>query len=196
MGRVRPQEPHQSDLKHPIRQHDDLVGGEWTAGARHSPNLGDTIAEHTQDDATHVEAAATAAFPAWVTGSIQACSDALDRIGTQILARKDDLGSPAGIATTSLKHATRLRRHGQAGVVMVNLATAGVDYRAPFSGRKGLSYVSRKQDEHVQEVLRDREDGLHPRLRPCLLERRDECPCQQMEQFVTGADHAVQARLF
>ena len=84
-----------------MQQHDNLIGGEWKKGASYSPNLnpsnlGDTIAEYTQGDATHVEAAvaaATAAFPAWATGSIQARSDALDKIGTEILARREELGT-------------------------------------------------------------------------------------------------------
>jgi acyl-CoA reductase-like NAD-dependent aldehyde dehydrogenase len=84
-----------------MQQHDNLIGGEWTKGNSYSPNLnpsnlGDTIAEYTQGDAAHVDAAvaaATAAFPAWATGSIQARSDALDRIGTEILARKEELGT-------------------------------------------------------------------------------------------------------
>ena len=84
-----------------MQRHDNLIGGEWTPGASYSANLNpsnlaDTIAEYTQGDATHVEAAvaaATAAFPAWATGSIQARSDALDRIGTEILARKEELGT-------------------------------------------------------------------------------------------------------
>ena len=84
-----------------MQQHDNLINGEWTKGIGYSPNLnpsnlGDTIAEYTQGDATHVEAAvaaATAAFPAWATGSIQARSDALDKIGTEILARKEELGT-------------------------------------------------------------------------------------------------------
>jgi aldehyde dehydrogenase (NAD+) len=37
-------------------------------------------------------AAAAAAFPAWSTSGIQARSDALDKIGTEILARKAELG--------------------------------------------------------------------------------------------------------
>lgn len=84
-----------------MQQHDNLIGGEWLKGYAYSPNLNpsnldDTIAEYTQGDATHVEvavAAATAAFPAWATGSIQARSDVLDRIGTEILARKEELGT-------------------------------------------------------------------------------------------------------
>ena len=58
-----------------MQQHDNLIGGEWTKGGSYSPNLnpsnlGDTIAEYAQGDASHVEAAvaaATAAFPAWAT---------------------------------------------------------------------------------------------------------------------------------
>ena len=82
-------------------QHDNLIDGEWKKGDSYSPNLnpsnlGDTIAEYTQGGASHVDAAvaaATAAFPAWATGSIQARSDALDSIGTEILARKEELGT-------------------------------------------------------------------------------------------------------
>ena len=84
-----------------MQQHDNLIGGEWLKGYAYSRNLNpsnldDTIAEYTQGDATHVEvavAAATAAFPAWATGSIQARSDVLDKIGTEILARKEELGT-------------------------------------------------------------------------------------------------------
>ena len=49
------------------------------------------------------------------------------------------LALASGIATTSLKHATHFKRHAQAGMVMVNLPTAGVDYHVPFGGRKGTA---------------------------------------------------------
>ncbi len=60
-------------------------------------------------------------------------------------------GLSAGIATTSLKHATHFKRHSQAGMVMVNLPTAGVDYHVPFGGRKGSSYGPREQGRYAQE---------------------------------------------
>ncbi|MGZ5847961.1 MAG: aldehyde dehydrogenase family protein, partial [Ramlibacter sp.] len=41
------------------------------------------------------------------------------------LANDTEFGLAAGIATTSLKHATHFKRHAQAGMVMVNLPTAG-----------------------------------------------------------------------
>ena len=57
-----------------------------------------------------------------------------------VTANDTAFGLSAGIATTSLKHATHFKRHCQAGMVMVNLPTAGVDYHVPFGGRKGSSY--------------------------------------------------------
>jgi aldehyde dehydrogenase (NAD+) len=62
-------------------------------------------------------------------------------------------GLSAGIATTSLKHATHFKRHCQAGMVMVNLPTAGVDYHVPFGGRKGSSYGPREQGRYAQEFF-------------------------------------------
>jgi aldehyde dehydrogenase (NAD+) len=54
-------------------------------------------------------------------------------------------GLTAGICTNSLKHSTHFRRSAQAGMVMVNLPTAGVDYHVPFGGRKASSYGPREQ---------------------------------------------------
>lgn len=62
-----------------------------------------------------------------------------------------EFGLSAGIATQSLKHATHFKRHAQAGMVMVNLPTAGVDYHVPFGGRKGSSYGPREQGRYAQE---------------------------------------------
>jgi acyl-CoA reductase-like NAD-dependent aldehyde dehydrogenase len=84
-----------------IPRHDNLIGGEWRKGRTCAPNLNpsnlaDTIAEYAQGDTADVDqavAAALAAFPAWSTSGIQARSDALDRIGTEILARREELGT-------------------------------------------------------------------------------------------------------
>jgi acyl-CoA reductase-like NAD-dependent aldehyde dehydrogenase len=67
------------------------------------------------------------------------------------LANDTPFGLSSGIATTSLKHATHFKRHAQAGMVMVNLPTAGVDYHVPFGGRKGSSYGPREQGRHAAE---------------------------------------------
>ena len=67
------------------------------------------------------------------------------------LSNDTEFGLAAGIATTSLKHAAHFKRHAQAGMVMVNLPTAGVDYHVPFGGRKGSSYGPREQGRHAVE---------------------------------------------
>ena len=73
----------------------------------------------------------------------------------QALAVANDtpFGLSAGIATSSLKYATHFKRHAQAGMVMVNLPTAGVDYHVPFGGRKGSSYGSREQGKYAAEFF-------------------------------------------
>jgi len=67
------------------------------------------------------------------------------------VANDTAFGLSAGIATTSLKHAAHFKRHAQAGMVMVNLPTAGVDYHVPFGGRKGSSYGPREQGAYAKE---------------------------------------------
>jgi aldehyde dehydrogenase (NAD+) len=67
------------------------------------------------------------------------------------LANDTDTGLSSGIVTTSLKHASHFKRHAQAGMVMVNLPTAGVDYHVPFGGRKGSSYGPREQGRYAAE---------------------------------------------
>lgn len=65
------------------------------------------------------------------------------------VANDTAFGLSSGIITTSLKHAGDFRKKSAAGMVMVNLATAGVDYHVPFGGRKGSSYGAREQGRHA-----------------------------------------------
>jgi aldehyde dehydrogenase (NAD+) len=69
------------------------------------------------------------------------------------LANDTEFGLSAGIVTTSLKHASHFKRNAQAGMVMVNLPTAGVDYHVPFGGRKGSSYGPREQGRYAVEFF-------------------------------------------
>ncbi len=66
-------------------------------------------------------------------------------------ANDTEFGLSAGICTTSLKYATHFKRNAEAGMVMVNLPTAGVDYHVPFGGRKGSSYGPREQGRYAAE---------------------------------------------
>jgi aldehyde dehydrogenase (NAD+) len=67
------------------------------------------------------------------------------------VANDTPFGLSAGICTTSLKHASHYKRNAEAGMVMVNLPTAGVDYHVPFGGRKGSSYGPREQGRYAAE---------------------------------------------
>ena len=67
------------------------------------------------------------------------------------VANDTPYGLSSGVATTSLKHAEHFKRNSAAGMVMVNLPTAGVDYHVPFGGRKGSSYGPREQGRYAVE---------------------------------------------
>lgn len=69
------------------------------------------------------------------------------------LANDTTFGLSAGICTTSLKHATHFKRNAEAGMVMVNLPTAGVDFHVPFGGRKGSSHGAREQGSYAAEFF-------------------------------------------
>ena len=73
----------------------------------------------------------------------------------EALATANDtpFGLSSGIATTSLKHSTHFKRNAEAGMVMVNLPTAGVDFHVPFGGRKGSSYGPREQGKYAAEFF-------------------------------------------
>jgi aldehyde dehydrogenase (NAD+) len=86
-----------------------------------------------------------------VFGPVVSVLPARDYEEALALANDTPFGLTAGIVTTSLKHATHFKRHAQAGMVMVNLPTAGVDYHVPFGGRKGSSYGPREQGRYAAE---------------------------------------------
>jgi alpha-ketoglutaric semialdehyde dehydrogenase len=67
------------------------------------------------------------------------------------VANDTEFGLSSGIYTASLKAASDFRKTSQAGMVMVNLPTAGVDYHVPFGGRKGSSYGPREQGRYAAE---------------------------------------------
>ncbi len=69
------------------------------------------------------------------------------------VANDTPFGLSAGICTKSLRHASHFKANAKAGMVMVNLPTAGVDYHVPFGGTKGSSYGSREQGRYAVEFF-------------------------------------------
>jgi acyl-CoA reductase-like NAD-dependent aldehyde dehydrogenase len=86
-----------------------------------------------------------------IFGPIAAVLRADDYEHALALANDTPYGLCAGICTTSLARATHFKRHAEAGMVMVNLPTAGVDYHVPFGGRKGSSHGPREQGRYAAE---------------------------------------------
>src|SRR5436190_7678623 len=78
----------------------NYINGAFVDGAAWAPNrnpsdLDDVIGEYAQagvDETRAAIAAAAQAFPAWSTGSIQDRANILDKAGSEILARKDEIG--------------------------------------------------------------------------------------------------------
>lgn len=68
-------------------------------------------------------------------------------------ANDTEFGLSSGIVTTSLKYATHYKRNAEAGMVMVNVPTAGVDFHVPFGGRKGSSFGPREQGRYAAEFF-------------------------------------------
>ena len=69
------------------------------------------------------------------------------------LANDTKFGLTSGICTTSLRCAADFKRRAAAGMVMVNLPTAGVDYHVPFGGTKASSFGSREQGRYAAEFF-------------------------------------------
>jgi alpha-ketoglutaric semialdehyde dehydrogenase len=86
-----------------------------------------------------------------VFGPVTAMIPARDYDHALAIANDTDFGLCAGICTTSLKRASHFKRNIEAGMAMVNLPTAGIDYHAPFGGRKGSSLGPREQGRYAVE---------------------------------------------
>jgi alpha-ketoglutaric semialdehyde dehydrogenase len=86
-----------------------------------------------------------------VFGPVAAVIRAADYDEAVAIANDTEYGLVSGVVTTSLRHATDFKRRAEAGMVMVNLPTAGVDYHVPFGGRKASSYGPREQGRYAAE---------------------------------------------
>ncbi len=82
------------------QQHQNFIAGEWVAGATATQDINpsdtsDVVGEYAQADAAQTLTAidaARAAFPAWAAFNTQARADLLEKVGLEIIARKDELG--------------------------------------------------------------------------------------------------------
>ncbi len=86
-----------------------------------------------------------------VFGPVAAVIKVTDYDEALATANDTEFGLSSGICTGSLAHATDFKRRSQAGMVMVNAPTAGVDPHVSFGGRKGSSYGPREQGAAARE---------------------------------------------
>ncbi|MBK1793842.1 aldehyde dehydrogenase family protein [Devosia sp. WQ 349] len=88
-----------------------------------------------------------------IFGPVAAVIKAKDYEEGLAICNDTEFGLSAGIVTTSLKYSTHFKRNVEAGMVMVNVPTAGVDFHVPFGGRKGSSYGPREQGRYAAEFF-------------------------------------------
>jgi aldehyde dehydrogenase (NAD+) len=86
-----------------------------------------------------------------VFGPVASVIRARDYEDALAIANDTEFGLSAGLCTNSLKHASDFKARAQAGMVMINLPTAGVDFHVPFGGGKGSSFGSREQGRQAAE---------------------------------------------
>ena len=89
-----------------------------------------------------------------IFGPVASVIRAADDDEALAIANGVEFGLSAGVCTTSLARARRFKRDLEAGMVMVNLPTAGVDYHVPFGGRKGSSIGPREQGSYARQFYR------------------------------------------
>ena len=67
------------------------------------------------------------------------------------VANDTEFGLSAGIITQDPKVWRHFKRHAQAGMVVINGSTAGMDFHAPFTGRKGSSFGPPERGHFARE---------------------------------------------
>jgi acyl-CoA reductase-like NAD-dependent aldehyde dehydrogenase len=86
-----------------------------------------------------------------IFGPVASVIRAKDYDAALAIANDTEFGLAAGICTSSLKYSSHFKLNSEAGMVMVNLPTAGVDFHVPFGGRKASSHGSREQGTYARE---------------------------------------------
>lgn len=86
-----------------------------------------------------------------IFGPVATIIKAQDQDEAVAIANHTEFGLSAGVCTRSMAAANRFKQASRAGMVMVNLPTAGVDYHVPFGGTKASSYGAREQGSYAAE---------------------------------------------
>src|SRR2546427_8948125 len=139
----------------------NLIAGQWTAGKQTNPDINpsdvsDVIDQSASGDAAAVDAAvaaARAACPAWSVSTPQQRFDALEYAGSEILARRAELGELlAREEGKTLPEATgEAARAGQIFKFFAGEALRTAGEIIP-SIRPGMSVEVTRSEEHTSEL--------------------------------------------
>lgn len=140
---ARQLEQNQSYLKIAADEGGTVIGGERLTLAQEGFYMAPALVSETSNDMRINREE--------VFGPVASVLRARDYDEALALANDSAFGLSAGICTTSLKQASHFKANAEAGMVMVNLPTAGVDYHVPFGGSKGSSYGAREQGSYAAE---------------------------------------------
>jgi aldehyde dehydrogenase (NAD+) len=80
-----------------------------------------------------------------IFGPVAGLFRVVDFDAAMALLNNSRYGLSAGLCTRSLAHAEAFKRGARAGMLMINLPTAGVDHHAPFGGMGASSHGPREQ---------------------------------------------------
>ena len=69
------------------------------------------------------------------------------------VANDTDYGLSGGIITTDISRQRHFRDNAEVGMVQINLPTAGMDFHAPFTGKKGSSYGPPEKAGYAREFF-------------------------------------------
>ncbi|MBT7747699.1 MAG: aldehyde dehydrogenase family protein [Alphaproteobacteria bacterium] len=88
-----------------------------------------------------------------VFGPISAVLRVPDYDAALAAANDSDFGLSAGIISQDAVRIEHFSQNAEAGMIQVNLPTAGMDFHAPFTGRKGSSYGAPEKGSYCREFF-------------------------------------------
>lgn len=88
-----------------------------------------------------------------IFGPIAAVIPARDYEEALAIANDTEAGLSSGIVTGNAKTIRHFRENAEAGMVQVNLPTAGMDFHAPFTGRKHAGYGPAEKGSYAREFF-------------------------------------------
>ncbi|MBT6544310.1 MAG: aldehyde dehydrogenase family protein, partial [Rhodobacteraceae bacterium] len=88
-----------------------------------------------------------------IFGPIAAVLRVPDYDAALAMANDCEFGLSAGIVTQDTAKIDHFTQNAEAGMIQVNLPTAGMDFHAPFTGRKGSSYGAPEKGSYCREFF-------------------------------------------